>query len=171
MPDIHVDGMVLCFPEGWQVTKFDDWAFYRNQFSKMHNDIKAVDVLALSPDQNTLWMIEVKDFRAHRRMKSEPLYEEIWKKVFANLAALLPARTGASSSDEQAFASKALAVSRIRVAFHGEQPKKHSKDSPQSCRMADLQQKFKSLFKAIDRHALVVNSDNMPDCIPWTVKL
>lgn len=170
MPDVDVDGLFFCFPDGWQVTKFDDWAFYRNQFSRMHHNIKAVDILAISPDKDTLWMIEVKDFRKQQRTKSEPLHEEIWKKVFASLAALLPAQVNASNNNEEKFAENALRASRIRVAFHGEQPVKHSKLFPRSYCEADLQQKCKSLFKAIDPHALVVNNENMPACIPWTVK-
>lgn len=81
---IAADGLSFCFPDGWEATKFDDWAYYRNQFSKAHEGIKAVDILALSPDKATLWLIEVKDFRAHPRTKSIPLQEEIWKKVFGS---------------------------------------------------------------------------------------
>lgn len=170
MPYIDVDGLFFCFPDGWQVTKFDDWAFYRNQFSRMHDNIKAVDVLAIAPDKKTLWMIEVKDFCKQKRIKPEPLHEEIWKKVFASLAALLPAQVNASNNNEEKFAESALRVSRIRVIFHGEQPEKPSKLFPRSYPEADLQQKFKSLFRTIDPHALVVNNQNMPACIPWTVK-
>ena len=47
MPEINVDGLLFVFPEGWEVDKFDEWAFYRNQFSKQHNNIEAVDLLAL----------------------------------------------------------------------------------------------------------------------------
>ena len=132
---------------------------------------KAVDVLAISPDEDTLWMIEVKDFRANRRKKTKELYEEIWEKVFASLAALLPAQANATNTDEEKFAEDALCASHIRVAFHGEQPARHSKLFPQSYNPADLQKKFKSLFKAIDPHALVVNSNMMPASIPWTVNL
>ena len=171
MPDIDVDGLVLCFPDGWQVTKFDDWFFYRKQFSRAHDDIKAVDVLAIPPNKDTLWLIEVKDFRANPRMKPIPLYKEIWKKVHSTLAALLPARANASATKEREFAKAALQVSHIRVIFQGEQPQKPSTLFPQSYNKADEQQKLKTLFKAIDPHALVVNSNNMPASIPWTVKL
>lgn len=170
MPDINVDGLTFCFPEGWRVIKFDDWAFYCSQFSQMHNNIKAVDILAVSPDKDTLWMVEVKDFRKYKRVNSEPLHEEIWKKVFASLAALLLAQANAADAEEKKFAKAALRASHIRVAFHGEQPEKPSKLFPSSYDNAGLQQKFKSLFKAIDPHALVVNRNKMPACIPWTVK-
>lgn len=166
----NVDGLSFFFPEGWETTKFDDWAFYRRHFSTRHNGIKGVDLLAMPPDKTTLWLIEAKDFRRCKRTKTLPLYEEVWRKVFATLAALLPASVNASRSKEIAFAKSALRVSTIRVIFYGEQPQKPSKLFPQSYTPADLQQKFKAIFKAIDPHALVVSSQNMPSQIPWTVK-
>ena len=166
---IAADGLSFCFPDGWEATKFDDWAYYRNQFSKAHKEIKAVDILALSPDKATLWLIEVKDFRAHPRTKSIPLQEEIWNIVFDTLAALLPAGVHATGHEQQ-FARAAGRVKNIRVVFHGEQPVKHRSLFPQSYTPADIQQKFKALFKAIDPRALVVSSRTMPARIPWTVQ-
>lgn len=165
-----VDGLSFFFPDGWETTKFDDWAFYRNQFLKTHNGIKAVDILAISPDKTTLWLIEVKDFCHNKREKALPLHEEIWQKVFDTLAVLLPASVNASVAYEQNFARSALRVSKVRVVFQGEQPQKPSKLFPQSFTPVDLQQKFKAIFKAIDPHALVINRQNMPSQIPWTVK-
>ncbi|NME52226.1 hypothetical protein [Desulfovibrio piger] len=165
-----VDGLSFVFPTGWKTTKFDDLTFYRNHFLKMHDGIKAVDIVAISPNGATLWLIEVKDFRRKRREKSLPLYEEIWQKVFATLAALLPTSVNASTDREQQFAKFALKVSKVRVVFQGEQPRKPSKLFPQSFTPADLQKKFKMIFKAIDPHALVVSSQDMPSQIPWTVQ-
>ena len=169
MPDINVDGIVLCFPDGWTVTKFDDWSFYRNQFSRMHDCIKSVDVLAISSGGNELWMIEVKDFRKYKRKKSELLHEEILGKVFASLAALLPAKTNACDNDEKNFAKKALRVSKIHVVFHGEQPKTPSKVFPESYHKADLLKELQRRLKSIDPHALVVSGEE-PRGVPWEVK-
>ncbi len=169
MPDINVDGIVLCFPEGWTVTKFDDWSFYRNQFSKMHDCIKAVDVLAISCRGDALWMIEVKDFRKYKRKNSEPLHEELWKKVFASLAALLPAKINSCDNDEKEFAREALSVSKIHVVFHGEQPKSSSKLFPESYNKENLLQELRRRMRAIDPHALVVSGENPPG-VPWKVK-
>ena len=95
--------------------------------------------------------------------------EEIWKKVFDTLAALLPAGVHATGHEQQ-FARAAGRVKNIRVVFHGEQPVKHRSLFPQSYTPADIQQKFKALFKAIDPRALVVSSRTMPARIPWTVQ-
>lgn len=59
MQSVTVDGLAFQFPDAWQVTKLDDWAFYRHHFARMWNHIKAV-VLGVI-DGDTLWLIEVKD--------------------------------------------------------------------------------------------------------------
>lgn len=73
----------------------------------MHDGIKAVDIIAIDP-QKTVWLIEAKDYRTHRRSKTIPIIDEIWQKVFATLAALLPAKVNASSGEENDFAAKIL---------------------------------------------------------------
>lgn len=54
MTDIDVDGLTFSFGERWQVSKYDEWSFYRNQFSRQSNSIAAVDLLVLSPDRELL---------------------------------------------------------------------------------------------------------------------
>ena len=68
MTNIEVDGLTFTFPDSWKVSKYDDWAFYRNQFSKIKNGIKAVDLLAI--ENQVTWLIEVKDYRTSRREKT-----------------------------------------------------------------------------------------------------
>lgn len=117
MPEINVDGLLFVFPEGWEVDKFDEWAFYRNQFSKQHNNIKAVDLLALECSKKTLWLIEVKDFSCHKRDKTEDLSDEIFGKIISTLAALLPAKVNASEIKEINFAKKQLKHQKLELYF------------------------------------------------------
>lgn len=35
MPEITEGKLTFTFPEGWNVSKYDDWAHYRNQFIKV----------------------------------------------------------------------------------------------------------------------------------------
>jgi len=35
MMDIQVDSLTFSFPDSWEVSKYDEWTFYRNQFSRM----------------------------------------------------------------------------------------------------------------------------------------
>ncbi|MEO5338378.1 MAG: hypothetical protein H7841_16035 [Magnetospirillum sp. WYHS-4] len=88
--DFKVDGLMFSFDGDWHVGKYDEWSFYGSQFSRMRNGIKAVDLLAVSPD-GTAFFIEVKDYRRHRRTKPSDIGDEVAQKVFDTLAALLPA--------------------------------------------------------------------------------
>lgn len=97
---IDVDGLSFEFPDDWKVSKYDDWAFYRKQFSSSYRKYKALDLFAVAPDQ-TLWLIEAKDFRQHQRKKQVSLWEEMAQKVLDSLAAILPAKVNAFISNSQ----------------------------------------------------------------------
>jgi len=49
MPTITEGKLTFTFPDEWNVSKYDDWGHYRNQFIKVCGGVKAVDVLALEP--------------------------------------------------------------------------------------------------------------------------
>lgn len=68
MPTLSVDTLTFDFPDPFAATKYDAWSYYRDQFSRMWDGIKAVDLLAVDGDKTT-WLIEVKDYRAHARTK------------------------------------------------------------------------------------------------------
>ena len=122
MVDILVDGLTFTFPDSWRVSKYDEWVFYRKQFSKMWGGIKAVDLLAI--DDQVVWLIEVKDYRRERRTKELSIPDEIAKKVFSTIAAILPAKANASTIDEQNFAKELVKANQLRVVLHLEQPPK-----------------------------------------------
>ncbi len=56
MPSITEGQLTFDFPNGWQVSKFDEWSFYRNQFQQACGGTKAVDILAADP-RTLLWHI------------------------------------------------------------------------------------------------------------------
>lgn len=160
------------FPETWKVTKCDEWAFYRNQFSKVrqekNNGIKCVDLLAISADK-TLWLIEAKDYRHHRRQKTIPPFIELRDKVFDTLAMLPPAACNATG-DENVVARKAMKAKRLRIVFHYEQPRQHSKLFPIDHELVDMQIKIKKCIKSIDPHPIVMDINSKPAALPWTVE-
>ncbi len=167
MQRFNVDGLNFDFPDDWRVSKYDDWSFYRNQFSRMWNGIKSLDLLAIDPNK-TAWLIEVKDYRINSRTKPSDLGEEIAHKVFDTLAAIIPAKTHATDSNEKQLA-RAVSTSReLRVVLHLEQPEKHSKLRPRAINPADVQQKIRQLLKPVDAHPLVVDMSLMRD-LEWNV--
>jgi hypothetical protein len=167
MPIIVVDTLTFDFPAGWTASKYDDWSFYRNRFRRFLNAIKAVDVLAISPDK-TLFLIEVKDYRRHRRSKTISLADELAKKVLDTLAAMLPSKINGDVVTEIAVSDQVLKAHGLRVILHLEQPIKHSKLFPRAIDPADVQMKIRQRLKPVDAHPLVVEMAQMRG-LPWTV--
>lgn len=166
MINVQVDGLTFIFPDSWKVSKYDEWAFYRNQFSKMWNGIKAVDLLAI--ENQVIWFIEVKDYRTSRRTKALDLADEVAQKVFSTLAAMLPAKVNSSVTDEHDFAGEVVKATKLRVVLHLEQPLKKSKLFPR-IDPANVQLKLRTLIKPIDPHPKVVESTQMQH-LEWTVR-
>ena len=168
MTRISVDGIDSVFPDGWTPSKYDEWSFYRRQFVKVRDGIKAIDILAVDPD-GSAWLIEVKDYRLHPRTKPSELSDEVAQKVLDTLAALLPAHLNATMPDEQHLAGRVLRTRRLRVVLHLEQPKKHSPLRPRAINPADVQQSLRLRLKPIDAHAVVTERDAM-DSVPWQIE-
>lgn len=168
MIQCDVDGLTFSFPENWKITKYDDWAFYRNQFSRMWNEIKAVDMIALDL-LSTVWFIEVKDYRVHQRTKPSSLPNEFAGKVFDTLAAMLPAKVNASNPEEKQMATDISSTQRIRVVLHLEQPRQDSKLFQRAIDPADVQQKIRKLLHPVDAHPKVVEKSEMRN-LAWSVR-
>ena len=167
--ELSVDGIVFKFAENWKVSKYDDWAFYRRHFIRVHAGVKAVDLLALSPDK-TLYLIEAKDYRQKRREKDISLAEEVVLKVCWTLAALLPARVNGAKDDESTMAHSFLKARKLCIILHLEQPPAPSKLFPQIISPANLRQKLKQSLRSIDPHPDVVETCRMGNVAgKWSV--
>src|SRR5262249_50955288 len=116
--------------------------------------IKAVDILARAPN-DTLWLLEVKDYRTSSRTKIIDLADEVALKVRDSLAALFAAAMNASDEQEKSFARTVLQSKRIRIGLHLEQPKRHSKLFPRAIETANVQQRMKQLLKSVDPHPTI----------------
>lgn len=176
----HIEGKLACdFPDTWQVTKYDAWGFYKNRFTNCCNDnfqqplnrdlsgSKAVDFIAIDPDR-TLWLLELKDFRQHRRTKSVTFWMEVALKARDTLAGLFAAKIEVGHSDH-AFAQQSLTCTKLRVVLHLEQSRTHSALFPRAYDPADVQQKLKQLVRPIDAHPRVVELQNMAH-VQWAAE-
>lgn len=165
MTSLDIDGLMFTFPHGWEVSKYDEWSFYRNQFSKQQSNIKAVDALAISPSR-TAFMIEVKDYRHPDTEKPSELPQAIANKVLHTLAALLPAKLNANDQDERQLAAAILTCNSLRIFAHIEQPARHMPVIDP----ADLKQKLRKLLRAVDPHLEIASMKNMRGA-GWVVAL
>lgn len=145
---------------------YDEWAFYRNQFQNVAGGSKEVDFVF--PNGTDKWLIEVKDYRVHRRTKPSCLSEELAVKVRDSLAGIAAASCNANDPHEKKIAKRALRTGRWIVMLHLEQPSSPSKIRPRIIAPVDLTQKLKRVLKAIDPHPKVVNRDDMAN-MPWSV--
>lgn len=153
MTRLTEDAMTFVFPDGWSVSKYDEWTFYRNHFQKVANS-KAIDFLAIEPG-TCCWFIEVKDYRQHPRTKVSELADEIAVKVRDSLAGLVAAQLNATVEIEKAAAKLALRSPRLKVVLHLEQPM-HPSRFHRAIDPADIQQKLRQIIKGIDAHPVVV---------------
>ena len=173
MQEIQVGSLAFCFPDDWIVERFDEWAFYRHQLSRLKIGIKAVDLVALQRaggnQQGTLWLIEVKDYRQYPRTKQIELAQEIAGKALDTVAGILPAAIRATNGSEQPSASAFRKCSELRVVLHLEPPPIHSPLFSPKLNLANVQQELKRYVKSLDPHPRVVDQANMAG-LPWTVK-
>ena len=165
MTELSEGGPRVRFPGTRQVGKYDDWAFYRNQFSRVGHS-RAVDFVYVSGDE--CWLIEVKDYRSHPRTKPTDIEQEVASKVRDTLAGLATARANATEPEERNLAKAALRSGKWRVALHLEQPQHPSRLRPKAIDPASLTTKLRRTVKAIDPHPRVVDVDFAG--VPWTAE-
>ncbi len=167
MPTVDVDGITFSFPDGWELSKYDQWAYYR-AYAAARSGTKAVDLLVVDPTR-TAWLIEVKDYRVHRRTKPTDLSHEIAQKVHDTLAVVLAAQSKAADGEETRLAKKVARALRLRIVLHLEQPTKHSKLFPRAIDPASVKLKLKTLVKQVDAHPAVVEIGSMRG-VQWTAR-
>ena len=145
MTEIREGDLEFSFPDHCEASKYDDWAFYRNQFKSVAGGSKAVDVLCLTED--AAWLMEVKDYRQHPRTKLLDLGDEIAIKVRDTLSGLAAASANANDNEERTLARRTLAKRRWRVALHLEQPLVRSRLCPRPFNVANVVLKLRSQLK------------------------
>ncbi len=164
---VDVDGMSLTMPAGWWVWKYDDSAFYRNQFQGFAGGSKAVDAVAFAPD-GALWLIELKDYRHHRRTKPSSVFAEVALKVRATLAGLAVARLRANDLTEKSRAQQTMTSTQIRVALQLAQSAKPSRLFPQVLDPLDAQLQLRRTVGVVDRHPVCILGQTPHRRCPWT---
>lgn len=159
--------LTFTFPAGAQVCKYDELSFYRNQFIKMADGIKAIDLAYV--EGNTLWLIEVKDYRHNPRIKTISLVDEMAGKLRNSLAGLWAAKCNATVQAEKQFANNALKTKKICVVLHLEEPEQAGRLAPTKQLKASTLQKMKQKLKSVDAHACIVDQFCLKPRMNWQV--
>jgi hypothetical protein len=152
-----------------EAIKFDDTSYYRDHFSRIQNDISAVDILAV--DNKTGYLIEIKDYTHPDtgNLKLRDLIETIVKKVLSTLSAILPMKNYASiPTEEKQIVTLFSKTNEIKVFLHLELPPPTSKMEQSTWDFQNLEMKLKKRLKPIDAHPKVV-SKKYPNNDLWKV--
>lgn len=168
MTSITVDRFHFALPSGWRVLDYDNSTFYREHFNNVAAS-KAADLLAISPNFDELWLVEIKDYRRHRRIKPASLIAEVAKKARDTLAGLAAARIRAYDAHTRDFAESAAGVGLIRVALLLEQPRRASRLFPQVIDPANGRVALKKAVRAIDPHPMLGNASELAAKTAWTI--
>lgn len=168
MIEIEEGDLKFTFPDHCEVGKYDEWSFYRNQFKSVAGGSKAVDIVCVSNE--AAWLIEIKDYRQHRRVKHSDIEDEFAGKVRDTLAGLAAASANANDHDEQTLARRALRRRRWRVALHLEQPNVRSRLRPKPYDVANLVWRLRKKVKSVDAHPLILDRGAERLDLPWTVQ-
>jgi hypothetical protein len=162
MPDFNLtEGRIsFTFSDADFAEKYDNWRHYRNVYQKACGSSKAVDFIVSTGRE--LWMIEVKDFRRHRRTKPIPLHDEITEKVRDTMAGLISAQFNAANNNEKQYARSVTQCTRLRIGLHLEQPKNQSRLFPRSVDPANLTIKLKQQLRFADCHSKIFDIATFP---------
>lgn len=155
------------FSDNAMASKYDEWAHYRQQFSKGFNWAKAVDILYVSDSVG--WLIEVKDYRQDCQIKPSELADAVARKVHDTLSGLVSAKFTANNAEEMHVAKSVLRCSRLRIVLHVEQNASGSKLKPKIIDPALVLQKLKKLVRSVDPHPCVVDQATLRADMDWTV--
>jgi len=155
--------MIFEFPDHWEALLYDEPnGFYRRVF-KQFADSKSIDIAALGSD-GTLWLIEVKDYRVHRRAKKQSVYDELQKKVRDTLACMF-----FGAIKKCSFEVRASQCRRIKVVLHLEQREKRSKLHQPVNDRRNGTLKLKQAFRQFGLDAILCDQANIPNQCAWRV--
>jgi hypothetical protein len=166
--------LTFSFPNHWEICRPEFSSFYDRHFSNFCDGCKEVDFLAFDPQHDTIWFIEVKDYRVHQRLKETHLADEVARKTRDVIAMLPVARirdNGISSAQQLEagdFWRRAMNAASLRVVLHCELPENTSKLFPGVKDAANLQTKLAQKLRVIDPHALFTNRA-LGHSLPWAV--
>lgn len=176
MVELEADGTVFTFPDGWEVSKYDEWSYFRNALSKIQDPagkaLHGCDVVALGGD--ALWLIEAKDYAYPRARVPKNLVAVVAEKVMDTLAGL-----HAGTRDEHAereMCCKAVRARKLYVALRidlpGAQP--HARRGRQAAAQQTManyrQQPDRSLRRVVNGKVHVITGREDPPTVPWTAR-
>lgn len=176
MPDLDVDGSVFSFEDGWDVTKYDEWSYFRNVLTRLKDPtdrgLHGCDIVALDGDD--LWLIEAKDYSRKDAKAPHVLVALVSEKVMDTLAGLHAGTR--DEHDHSQFCRRAVQARRLyvvlRIDLPGAQP--HAAKGRQAkavTAMVDYHQALrKKLRRVVNGRIYVVTGREDSPVVPWKAR-
>lgn len=152
------------FGEAWQVIQLDDHPSYRNGIEKL-DETKAIDFLGVH--DNTLYLVEVKDFRNYRiqnqrRLTDGELAIELGQKVRDSIACIIgSARNPTHAELFAGFSGKLGGNAVVKVILWLEHDLPNYTPARTRVRASIQSDVFKKKLKWFHSHVLVANLTNI----------
>lgn len=160
----YIEASELCFAfeDEHIICKYDESWFYKKHFMNMQHT-QAVDIICITHD--TVWLIEVKNYRGDKPASTECVVAHLIQQVRDTLAGLAVAQTDANSDvASRDFAMKALRKRQWKVAFHIEDLSVWTHEL-----VAGIKTKLKKRIKPIDQNVIVMDTQSRSGRVPWQV--
>lgn len=154
------------FPAGWKVIRIQEIEFYIRKFQGFNNGSKEVDFVALDEVENSLWLVEAKDYSTHPRSKPGEVVGEIAIKIRDSLTCIEAMKVSSFSTEDSRALADTLSMARsCRVAFHLEVPAVENL-SFSRVEIANMKMKLRNLLRGIDEVAKVGDCRQLSESTP-----
>lgn len=165
----------LTFPDEWLAIKFDETEFYRSRGFDSEWGAKALDIMAYDPVNDTLWLIEEKDYsQLKTAVNVGKLMDDMKAKVLASMSLFGLAKVLDHGPKDSArkltlgeFSRQCQTYVRVRVALVIKLPS-GPRESPAHKLMMDIRDEAQRRLRQVDR-SLVVLSDGSAPGVAWSV--
>jgi hypothetical protein len=176
MPEF-VEGQIRYdFPEGFSILRLEDSTYYAKHwqhFAEQNGGAgnKECDCIAFDPKSKTLWLIEVKDYRAAFRTKPSELTVEFAQKCRDAVGCLFAMKLSRLTQDEDKNTIHSLIKAVVvRCVLHVEQGVR-SRLFPQIIDPKTLKDLTRNRLRPLDPHALGGDADVLNSRVPWGIAI
>ncbi len=150
------------------VIKLDDTTYYREDFIKLQNGIKAVDILCCNNNSN--YFIEIKDY-TYPNTKSLKLLDfisAIISKIIGSLAILYPMSLNATEQEKKIL-EKFLLNKSLKLILHLKLPPPRNTLDQSNWNLLNLKLELKRKLKNVVNNVITTSETDMRN-LPWRVK-
>lgn len=159
-----IDGTIFTFPEEWKVALFDEWPQFRKPAGEL--GVQGCDAIAL--DDDTLWIIEAKDYTYPDAHQPEDLPKTVGLKAIGTMAILYSLQRSKTGSEAADFAEMCAHVSEIKLALHIEVKDGGRKSKQVQAVLMPLKGRLSKVCKSLGLSKAYVTSTLAPDAnTPW----